>query len=217
MPPILRLHLLRVIRISIDHLSPKIGCGKMLHSIPVFAAAESFAKAMEGYGIKTIYADKTAQKNLENSKFTGPFMSNAASGRTSLVDNFRFSFTTPDIVLAYDPKKASAWIVAEPSNRMALENYYRDAVPNILKSLGLTLTGSTVRLTPYGWQNLHDVISEDFVNSHPEVKRIEVMAVLAGLRWRAPDLGLGITLLNFAESDKIRNDIEALLKSSSPK
>jgi hypothetical protein len=216
MPPILRLNFLRAIRVSIDYLSPKIGCGKVLASIPIFPASESFLKAMESYGIKIIYADKIAQKYLTNSKFAGPFMSNAATGKTSLEANFKFSFTTADMVLAYDDRKGSAWFLAEPDNKLALENYYRDAVPNILKSLGLTLTGSTVRLTPYGWQNLFDVINADFVRSHPEVKRIEVMTVLAGLRWRPPDLGLGITLLNFAEPDKIKNDIEALIKKSAP-
>ncbi|MEO0084535.1 MAG: hypothetical protein ABIJ94_02270, partial [candidate division WOR-3 bacterium] len=206
--------LLRVIRVSIDHLSPKIGCGKVLASLPVFPASESFLKAMETYGIKIIYADKAAQKYLTDNKFTGPFMSNAATGRTPLDANFKFSFTTPDIILAFDESKASAWFLAESSNKLALENYYRDAVPNIMKSLGLTLTGSTVRLTPYGWQNLFDLFNADFVRAHPEVKRVEVMSVLAGLRWRPPDLGVGITLLNFTEPAKIRNDIEVLLKKS---
>jgi hypothetical protein len=114
--------------------------------------------------------------------------------------------------LAFDDKKESAWFVSELSSKLALENYYRDAVPNILKSLGVTLTGSVIRLTPYGWQNIFDIINNDFVHNHPEVKRVEVMTVLAGLRWRTPDLGLGITLLNFTEPDKIRSDIEGLLK-----
>lgn len=214
MPPMLRLHILRVIRVSMDRLSPKIGCGKVLSSIPIFPVSDSFLKAMESYGIKIIYADKPAQKHLTNSKFAGPFMSNAVNGKTPLEANFKFSFTAADMILVYDDQKGSAWFLSEPSNKLALENYYRDAVPNILKSLGLTLTGSTVRLTPYGWQNLHDIINADFVRAHPQVKRVEVMTVLAGLRWRPPDLGLGITLLNFAEPDKIKNDIEALIKKS---
>jgi hypothetical protein len=212
MPPILRLNITHVIKISLDHLSPKIGCGEVLLSVPVFAASESFHKAMESYGIKVIYADKLAHKHLENSKFAGPFISNAVSGKTPIDLNFKFSFTSADMYLAFDDKKESAWFVSELSSKLALENYYRDAVPNILKSLGIILTGSVVRLTPYGWQNIFDIVNTDFVHNHPDVKRVEVMTVLAGLRWRTPDLGLGITLLNFAEPDKIRSDIEGLLK-----
>ena len=212
MPPILRLNNTRVIKVLIDHLSPKIGCGKVLTSIPVFNSAESFRKAMESYGVKIIYADKAAHKYLENSKMTGPFISNIMTSKTPIDSNFKYSFPNTDIVLAVDDEKGNAWFLAEPSNRLALENYYRDAVPNILKSLGVTLTGSTVRLTPYGWQNMFDIVNADFIHNHPDVKRVEVMTVLAGLRWREPDLGMGITLLNFTEPDKIRNDIEALLK-----
>jgi hypothetical protein len=214
MPPTLRLNTARVIKVSLDHLSPKIGCGRVLLSVPIFSASDSFRKAMEGYGLKTIYADKLAQKHLENSKLAGPFMSNVLTGKTPLDANFKFSFNTVDMVLAVDEAKGSAWFLSEPSNKLALDNYYRDAVPNILKSLGITLTGSTIRLTPYGWQNLFDIINADFVYYHPEVKRVEVMTVLAGLRWREPDLGFGITLLNFTEPGKIRNDIEALLKKA---
>lgn len=214
MPPVLRLHNTKVIKISLDHLSPKIGCGKVLAGIHPFPSSDSFKKAMSNYNIDTSYADKQAQKHLENSKLVGPFLSNILTGKTPLDANFKFSFNTVDMVLAVDITNKNAWFISEPSNKLALENYYRDAVPNILKSLGLTLTGSTVRLTPYGWQTLHDIVDADFVHQHPDVKRVEVMTVLAGLRWREPDLGLGITLLNFAEPDKIRNDIEALLKKS---
>jgi hypothetical protein len=212
MPPMLRINITHVIKVSIDNLSPKIGCGKILASVPIFPASESFHKAMESYGIKIIYADKPAQKHLANSKYSGPFISNAATGKTAIDLNFKFSFTSADMYLAYDDKKESAWFVSELSSKLALENYYRDAVPNILKGLGVTLTGSVVRLTPYGWQNIFDIINSDFVHNHLEVKRVEVMTVLAGLRWRTPDLGLGITLLNFTEPEKIRSDIEGLLK-----
>jgi hypothetical protein len=214
MPPMLRINITHVIKVSVDNLSPKIGCGKILASVPVFAASESFHKAMESYGIKIIYADKLAHKHLANGKYTGPFISNAATGKTTIDLNFKFSFTSADMYLAFDDKKESAWFVSELSSKLALENYYRDAVPNILKGLGVTLTGSVIRLTPYGWQNIFDLINDDFVHNHPEVKRVEVMTVLAGLRWRTPDLGLGITLLNFTEPDKIRSDIEGLLKKS---
>lgn len=203
-----------MIKVSLDHLSPKIGCGKMLTNVPVFPSSESFKKAMENYGIKNTYADKKALKFLEDNKLVGPFLSNILTSKTPLDANFKFSFTSGEMVLAVDEVKGSSWFIAEPGNKIALENYYKDAVPNILKSLGVTLTGSTVRLTPYGWQTLHDVINADFVHQHPEVKRVEVMTVLAGLRWRDPDLGLGITLLNFSGPDKILVDIEALLKSS---
>ena len=203
-----------MIKVSIDHLSPKIGCGKMLVNVSAFPCSESFKKAMENYGIKNTCADKKALKFLEDNKLVGPFLSNILTSKTPLDANFKFSFTSGEMVLAVDEAKGSAWFIAEPGNKIALENYYKDAVPNILKSLGITLTGSTVRLTPYGWQTLHDVINADFVHQHPEVKRVEVMTVLAGLRWRDPDLGLGITLLNFSDPDKILIDIEALLKSS---
>lgn len=203
-----------MIKVLIDHLSPKIGCGKMLTNVPAFPSSESFKKAMENYGIKNTYADKKALKFLEDNKLVGPFLSNILTSKTPLDANFKFSFTSGEMVLAVDEAKGSAWFIAEPGNKIALENYYKDAVSNILKSLGITLTGSTVRLTPYGWQTLHDVINADFVHQHPEVKRVEVMTVLAGLRWRDPDLGLGITLLNFSDPNKILIDIEALLKSS---
>jgi hypothetical protein len=105
----------------------------------------------------------------------------------------------------------TAWFLAEPQNRMALANYYRDATSLGLKTLGIQLIGSTARLTNLGWQNLHDLVTDKFLSAHQDVQRVEVLSTLSGVRWRAPCLGLGATVMNIKDIPEIREMTKAAM------
>jgi hypothetical protein len=132
----------------------------------------------------------------------------------ALRQNFRGVYGHLEVFMALDAQARAAWFVADSPNRMALVNYFRDAASLGLKPLGVLLLGSTVRLTAMGWQNLYDLLTDKFFNDHPGIQRIEVMSVLAGVRWRANCLGLGVTLLNFRELPEIQTAVEAALRGA---
>lgn len=212
MPAELRINTNKTINIDFDYLSQKFGCGKALLEVPRFSGSLAFNKVMESYGINNLYADKRAAKFLHDEKTIGTFCSNAISGKVPLNTNFKFAFVNIDCLLAIDEKRASSWFLSEPENKLAITNYYRDALPNMLSKKGITLTGATVRITPIGWQNLYDIATGDFVNSQKNLKQIEILATLPGARWREPILGLGVTLLNLADPNTIIKDITAAAK-----
>jgi hypothetical protein len=114
--------------------------------------------------------------------------------------------------MAIDATAKTAWFVADANNRVALMNYYRDAVSLGLKPLGVLLLGSIVRITAAGWQNLFDLLTDKFFNANPEVHRIEIMGVLDGVRWRANTLSLGVTLMNFRELPEIESAVQTALR-----
>lgn len=207
MPTRLRLEVQRSLEISRVRLSPRIGCGQMLKNLPAFSDSEAMSDAMACYDYKRLFADKAARQALLNLALLRSFYDNAFASKVSLGQNFRQTYGQLDVYLALDPAVKSAWFVAETANRIALVNYFRDAVSLGLRRIGIHLTGSTVRLTPIGWQNLHDILTDDFLRGKPQMKSVEVVATFSGVRWRGQRLGLGVTLLNVNELAAIRNAV----------
>jgi hypothetical protein len=211
MPTKLRLEAYRSLEISCALLSPKYGCGVMLGSLPRFNASDPLHNAMSNYGYENLFADKAAQKTVENSGLLKQFYDNAFANKMPLRQNFKGVYGHLEVLMAIDAAAKTAWFVADPTNRVALMNYYRDAVSLGLKPLGVLLLGSTVKLTSAGWQNLHDLLTDKFFNDHAGIQRIEIMSVMDGIRWRAGTLSLGVTLLNFRELPEIASSVQAAL------
>jgi hypothetical protein len=212
MPTKLRLEAYRSLEISFATLSPAFGCGQMLYNLPRLSASEPLHNAMHNYGYENLFADKTAQKMIENPGLLKQFYDSAFTNKTPLRQNFRSVYGHLEVCLAIDATAKTAWFVADPTNRVALMNYYRDAVSLGLKPLGVLLIGSIVRITPAGWQNLFDLLTDKFFNANPGIHRIEIMGVLDGVRWRTNTLGLGVTLLNFRELPEIVAAVGAALR-----
>jgi hypothetical protein len=215
MPAKLRLEAYRSLEISIATLSPNFGCGKMLRALPRFNASDPLLNAMSNYGYPDLAGDKPAQKLVENSGLLKQFFENAFTNKMPLRQNFKGTYGHLEVFMALDATVRTAWFVADTANRVALENYFRDALSIGLKTLGIMLIGSTVRLTAAGWQNLHDLLSDKFLSNHPGIQRIEIMGTLDGVRWRGNCLGLGVTLLNFRELTEILASVEAALRGGS--
>jgi hypothetical protein len=212
MPTKLRLDTHRSLEISIATLSPAFGCGQMLHGLPRLNASEPLHNAMHNYGYENLFADKAGQKTIENPGLLKQFYDSAFTNKTQLRQNFRSVYGHLEVHMAIDATAKTAWFVADPTNRVALVNYYRDAVSLGLKPLGVLLLGSIVRITPAGWQNMSDLLTDKFFNANPGVQRIEIMGVLDGVRWRGNTLGLGVTLLNFRELPEIVAAVGAALR-----
>jgi hypothetical protein len=215
MPAKLRLEAHRSLEISLAALSPAFGCGLMLRSLPRFNASDPMHNAMANYGFENLSADKTAQKILENSGLLKQFYDGAFTNKTPLRQSFKNVYGHLEVFMAIDATAKSAWFVADPTNRMALMNYYRDAVGLGLKPLGIPLLGSAVRLTAPGWQNLYDLLSDKFFSAHPGIQRIEILGVEGGARYRAGTLGVGASLLNLREFPDVLATVEAVLRSAS--
>ncbi len=212
MPPRLRIETERSLEISFARLSPNFGCGQMLNGLPKFDHPEALVNIMESYGYRRLRGDKPAQHILGNSGLLKPFHDNAFGTKLKLRNNFYQSFKDQDVLLGYDPKLKTAWFIAESRNRVTFTNYFRDAVTLGLKSAGLVLVGATVKLTPAGWQNLHDLLSDDFLEKNPEMKRVEVMSLVDGVRWRRPTLGVGVMFLNFRDQVRIGRAAQAAIR-----
>lgn len=214
MPTKLRLEAHRSLEVTLALLSPKFGCGLMLRSLPRLNASDPLHNSLANYGYENLFADKAAQKVIENSGLLKQFFDNAFTNKTPLRQNFRDVYGHLGIFMAIDAAAKTAWFVSDPNNRVALENYYRDALSLGLKPLGITLLGSTVRLTPAGWQNLFDLLSDKFFYANPGVERVEIMGILDGARWRTPTLSLGVTLMNFRELPEIESAVKAAMRGS---
>jgi hypothetical protein len=214
MPTKLKLETQRSLEISFAKLSPLYGCGQMLLDLPKFRASDPLLNAMSNYGYPNLAGDKTAQKLVQNLGLLKQFFDNAFTNKLPLRQNFRDVYGHIEVFMAIDDSTRTAWFIADPPNRMALANYFRDAASLGLKPLGVLLLGSTVRLTPAGWQNMHDLLTDKFFNDHAGIQRVEVMSVLGGVRWRSNCLGLGVTLLNFRELPEIQTAVEAALRGA---
>ncbi|NPV14943.1 hypothetical protein HPY86_08460 [candidate division WOR-3 bacterium] len=208
-PEKLRLDAHRSIEVNINRLSPRIGCGLMLATLPRFESVDALNNIMNNYGYNRIHADKPAQKTLSNSALLKQFYDNAFINKTPLQQNFRSTYGHLEIYLAFDPAAKTAWFISDPQNKIALVNYYRDAVSLGLKADGILLIGSTPKLTPLGWQNLHDLLTPEFFQKYGPIERVEIMSLLSGARLRPPSLGLGVTLLNLKDLKDIRAAVEA--------
>jgi hypothetical protein len=212
MPAKLKLDVYRSMEVELSRLSPRYGCGLMLKDLPAFGSSDALTNVMTNYGYARVFADRPAQKLVTNPGLAKPFYDNAFNQKMALRQNFRTTFGHLGLYLAHDAREKSAWFIADAQNRAALVNYYRDAVSLGFKASGILLTGSVIKLTPVGWQNLHDLLSDKFVNDHAGIQRVEVMSVLSGVRWRAGILGLGVTLLNFREPAEIQNMVDAAFR-----
>ncbi len=215
MPAKLRLEAHRSLEISIAALSPAFGCGLMLRGLPRFNASDPMHNSMANYGYENLFADKAAQKIIENSGLLKQFYDAAFANKTPLRQNFRNVYGHLEVFMAIDATAKSAWFLADPSNRMALVNYHRDALGQSLKPLGVLLVGSIVRLTPNGWQNLFDLLSDKFFTSHPGIQRVEILAVESGARYRTGTLGIGASLLNLREFPEVTSAVGAAFRSVS--
>ncbi|MCX7733043.1 MAG: hypothetical protein N2248_07785 [candidate division WOR-3 bacterium] len=184
----------------------------MLEKLPRFTASDPLNAVMANYGYQRIAADVPAQKILTNPGLLKNFYDNAFTNKTPLPQNFRSVYGTQEIYLAYDPGLKGAWFISDPQNRIALLNYFRDAVSLGLKADGVLLLGSTPKLTPVGWQNLHDLLDEDFLKQYRPIERVEIMSILPGVRWRPPTLGLGVTFLNMKELREIRATVAEAIR-----
>jgi hypothetical protein len=214
MPTKLRLEVHRSLEISFGKLSPRYGCGLMLHDLPKFGASDPLLNAMSNYGYPNLFGDKTAQKLVQNLGLLKQFFDNAFTNKLPLRQNFKDVYGHLEVFMILDASARTAWFVADSPNRMALSNYFRDAISLGLKPLGVLLLGSTVRLTAAGWQNLYDLLTDKFFNDHAGIHRVEVMSVMAGVRWRTNTLGLGVMLLNFRELPEIETAVEAALSGA---
>jgi hypothetical protein len=215
MPTKLRIETQRSLELTSATLSPTFGCGAMLRSLPRFGASDPLHNVMANYGCENLFADKAAQKTIENSGLLKQFFDGAFTNKTPLRQNFRNVYGHLEVFMAIDAAAKTAWFVADPTNRMALMNYDRDALSVSLKTLGVLLLGSTVRLTAAGWQNLHDLLGDKFFNAHPAIRRIEILGVEGGARLRADTLGIGASLLNLREFPEIVAAVETALRGSS--
>ncbi|MEO0108983.1 MAG: hypothetical protein ABIK62_07445 [candidate division WOR-3 bacterium] len=211
MPLALRLQAEKALSINGSWLSPKIGCGLMLAKMPNYSADEVLRDVMRNYGYSSIRADKQAAKFLDtHSDLLQSFCANAEGAKMPIEVNYKTVFGSKDLILVTDSSARTAYFVAAAENKLALNNYFRDAMPGLLQSMKLTLGGSTSRLTPIGWQNLHDLLTlGDFRFDFPDVERLEIMASLPAARWRKPVLEVGVNMLNFQE---VRVTREALIK-----
>lgn len=212
MPERLRFESQRSMEISFNRLSPQFGCGLMLSGLPLFDSSDPLVAVMTSYGFEKIYADKPAQKILSNSGLLKAFYDNAFQNKTPLPQNFRTNFGNQEIYLIFDSALKTAWFVAEPHNKIALTNYFRDAISLHLKNEGILLVGSTNKLTPIGWQNLHDLLQEKYMSRLGRIERVEIMSLMSEVRWRPPTLGLGVTMLNMKEFKEIWAMVDAVVK-----
>ncbi len=168
---------------------------------------------MKNYGYEKIHADKSAQKIVTQSKLLKTFYDNSFTNKLPLRDNFRIVFGNLDIFLVYDSNNRTAWFISQPENKIVLTNYFREALAFVLNKQGIHLSGSTVRLTPVGWQNLYDLLSNDFFKNHDSIKRVEILTLIPGVRWHQPTLGLGVTFLNMKEFKEIVATVETAMRS----
>ncbi len=198
--------------IAFKYLSPRIGCGLMLTNLPRFSASDPLNAIMNSYGYDKIFADKPAQKIITNSGLLKNFYDNAFTNKTPLFQNFRSAFGNQEVYLVCDPSIKTAWFIADPANKIVLNNYFRDAVSLGLKADGILLFGSIPKLTPVGWQNLYDLMNEGFFQKDRGVERVEIMSVMSGVRWRPPTLGIGVTFLNLHNSEEIKKTVAEALQ-----
>jgi hypothetical protein len=211
MPAVLRVNFERTLLVNSGFLSPRIGCGLMLTNIPGYNGNDVFKDVMRVYNYPNLYADKPAVKILEeNEELMRQFCINAEAGKMVLKLNFRGVYGLNDIFLLLDTARKAAYFLSAPEHKLALTNYYRDAMPKIAELLKVVLGGSTNRLVPVGWQSLHDVLNDtNFRKDYPQVERIEIMASLPTVRWRSPVLEIGVNLVNFSTPRAIRDAIRA--------
>lgn len=209
MPPVLRMQVEKALTINSEFLDPTLGCGQALSRAPRHEANEVFADVMRKYDYPNLHADKPAALVLDESEeLMRSFCRNAEANSAPLKTNFREVYAPQDIILVLDKGRHAAYFLRDPEYKTAMTNYFRDAMPGIARVQGLTIAGSPGRLTPVGWQNLHDVVSDiNFKVEFPAVARIEIAVGIPTARWNAPVLEVGVPLLNFSDIRTVRQSI----------
>ncbi len=199
--------------ISSEYLSEKIGSGAILKNIPVFHEIIGLCQAFKNYGIDEVRADKQAQKILQKEEIVGPFCSNALVNKIPLRHNFRTSFLNQDIYLIVDEYKKIAYFISEPANKLAIVNYYRDAVPNLGKKLNLTIRGALIKLNPKGYKNLYELLNSEIIPLLKEknIKNIEIISAGVGIGIVNHSLRLEVGLINFSDVKKLMEEIKKVL------
>lgn len=199
--------------ISSEYLNEKIGCGAILKNIPVFHEIVGLCQAFKNYGIDEVRADKQAQKILQKEEIVGPFCSNALVNKIPLKPNFRTSFLNQDICLIVDEYKKIAYFISEPANKLALVNYYRDAVPNLAKKLNILIRGALMKLNPKGYKNLYELLNSEIIPLLKErnIKNIEIISAGVGISIVNHSLRLETGVVNFYDTPKLINEIKKFL------
>jgi hypothetical protein len=208
----------RLVKIDTRLLDSSDGCGLMLAKIPRYRPDNVFPDVMLRYRLPNVHADKRAARLMEEDEsLMRRFCQHADSFGFNLAQNFRTVFAPRGIFLAVDPAQGAAYFLAEPENYLALANFFRDALPAVAGTLGITVKGSTGRLTPAGWRNLLDLcLNTDFRYHCSPVRCIEVMVVTPTTEWRAPNLYIGLSLLNLGGAGTVlEKAIEALTVTDS--
>lgn len=199
--------------ISSEYLNEKIGCEAILKNIPVFHEIVGLCQAFKNYGIDEVRADKLAQKILQKEEIVGPFCSNALVNKIPLKPNFRTSFLNQDIYLIVDEYKKIAYFISEPANKLALVNYYRDAVPNLAKKLNILIRGALMKLNPKGFKNLYELLNSEIIPLLKErnIKNIEIISAGVGISIVNHSLRLETGVINFYDTPKLINEIKKSL------
>lgn len=199
--------------ISSEYLSEKIGCGAILKNIPIFHEIIGLSQAFKNYGIDEVRADKQAQKILQKEEIVGPFCSNALVNKIALKPNFKTSFLNQDIYLIVDEYKKIAYFISEPANRLAIVNYYRDAIPNLAKKLDILVRGALTKLNQKGYKNLYELLNSEIIPllKEKDIKNIEIIGASVGISIINHSLRLEVSLVNFSELPKLIAEIKKKL------
>ncbi|MCS7249768.1 MAG: hypothetical protein N2323_04020 [candidate division WOR-3 bacterium] len=200
----------RFLVISSEYLSEKVGCGAILKNIPVFREIIGLWQAFKNYGIEEVRADKQSQKILQKEEIVGPFCSNALVNKIPLKPNFKTSFLNQDIYLIVDEYKKIAYFISEPANKLAIVNYYRDAVPNLAKKLNIFIRGALSKLNPKGYKNLYELLNSEIIPLLKEknIKNIEIISAGVGISIVNHSLRLETGLVNFSDTPKLIAEIK---------
>jgi hypothetical protein len=209
MPAVLRVQPGRLLAVDSSLLDPDAGCGLMLAQNAHYEGNYVFFDVMRRYGFPNVFADRMATGIIdEREDLMRDFCHNVDAVHSPLELNFRTIYASCNIILALDSAKHDAHFVADPGNRLALTNYFRDAIPGIAKALGITITGWRERLLPVGWQNLYDVTREKrFILDYPDLKRIDITPGVPTIEWHGPALEIGVNVLNLSDARTIRHTI----------
>ncbi len=198
--------------ISSQYLNEKIGCGAILKNIPIFHEIVGLCQAFKNYGINEVRADKQAQKILQKEEIVGPFCSNALVNKIPLRHNFRMSFLNQDINLIVDEEKKIAYFISEPTNKLAIVNYYRDAIPNLAKKLNILIRGALTKLNSKGYKNLYELLNSEiiFLLKEKNIKSIEIISANVGISVVNHSLRIETGLINFLDVKKLIEEIKKI-------
>ncbi|MDW8114638.1 MAG: hypothetical protein RMJ34_06865 [candidate division WOR-3 bacterium] len=199
--------------ISSEYLNEKVGCGAILKNILVYNEIVGLLEAFKYYGINEVRADKQAQKILQKEEIVGPFCSNALINKIPLKPNFKTSFLNQDIYLIVDEYKKIVYFISEPINKLAIVNYYRDAIPNLAKKLNIAVRGAFAKLNFTGYKNIYELLNSEIIPLLKEknIVSIEIISAGVGISIVNHSLRLETGLINLSEAKKLIEKIKKIL------